>query len=232
MADLLSKIHQDGYWRTLIRPTEFKANRIPTLGRCKEIVQKSVVSLRGWDYPFYQENKLELGQDWIASSCDWEQGKHFEYWRFYQSGQFIHQFNFWEEADPLSRVPAPSKYLLVLNTLFTITEIFEFGARLARQEVLGSQAEFIIELHGLKGRELTYENRIGPILFGGGNKFISTQDVLEFKIQVAVNHLLGSPRALALDSAVSIFDHFGWFNPPRDMLAQEQAKFLERRLGV
>ena len=232
MEDLLAKIHRDGYWRVVIRPAEFKADRIPTLTRCKEIVEASVVSLRGWDYPYVQQNSLELGQDWIASSCDWEQGLHFEYWRFHQSGQFVHHFNCWEEAHPLSRVPAPAKYLLVLNTLFTVTEIFEFGARLARHDALGSAAEVVIELHGMKGRELTYQDAMQAVLFGRGKKYVAQQDDIKFQTQVPVNRLLGSTRDLAIDGVVSVFERFGWFNPSRERLTQEQAKFLERRLGV
>ncbi len=153
MKELLDKIHSTGYWRVNIRPIIFNEEVIPNLTIAHEIIEQSGVLLRGWDYPHFTNADIINGDDFIESSVDFE--GHKEYWRLYQSGQFIHHFACREdyEVDPndLSRlsVPAPSpsgKYLSILSTLYTITEIFEFASRLAVKDILSSNLSISIKL--------------------------------------------------------------------------------------
>lgn len=226
VQDLLDKIHSKAYWRVVIRPAEFNAKRIPSLGRCKELVEASRVLLRGWDYPHL--NDIQAGQDWIESGYA-EQGSHSEYWRFYRSGQFVHHFAAVEEFDNLTRTRAPERYMLVPNVLYTVTEIFEFAARLARHGVLRPAAEVSIELRGMRNRELTFQDLGRSIGFG---PFTAQVAEISYETQASQAQLLGTAAELALDAAIAIFEQFRWFDPPRHMLAEDQRKFLERRLGV
>jgi len=226
--ELLDKIHSRAYWRVLMRPTQFDSHRIPSLSRCKEIIEKSYVLLRGWDYPHFEEKDVHPGDESIELGCDWED-RHLEYWRFYQSGQFVHHFTCWEEFHRLNRSPAPERYLSVLSALYTATEIFEFAARVARHEVLRPEAEISIQLHGMKERELTFEDLWRSMSVRG---HVSGRDQITCEVTVPQVQLLAGAPELALDTAIAIFERFGWFNPPRQTLADDQRKLLERRLGV
>lgn len=228
MKQLLDKIHSRAYWRVLIRPSEFDSGRIPSLGQCKEIVEKSHVLLRGWDYPHFEDKDIRPGDEWIELGCDWE-GRHLEFWRFYQSGQFVHHFTAIEEFHQLTRTPAPQRYMLVLNVLYTVTEIFEFAARLARHGVLRPGGEVSIRLHDMRDRELTHQDLRRSLGFG---PYVSKLEQIGYEATPIQERLLGAAPELAIDAANAIFERFEWFNPPRDVLVEEQRKFLERRLGV
>src|ERR1700693_4619104 len=77
------------HWRVNVRPATYKAERIPSLSSCFDIVRKTKVSLRGWDYPHLSNrtNEQGIGRNWVAAWSDF--WGHLEYWRFYQSGQFM-----------------------------------------------------------------------------------------------------------------------------------------------
>ena len=81
------------HWRVNLRPSEYLPELIPTLSQCFEIIQQTKVHLRGWDYPHLSTRNTERasGSNWIASWTPFM--NHNEYWRFYQSGQFLHLFS-------------------------------------------------------------------------------------------------------------------------------------------
>ncbi len=224
---LLDKIHQHAYWRVVIRPTQFNPREITSLGTCERIVRSSQVVLRGWDYPWVE--KIQVGQDWIESYCDSDIVSRYESWRFFLSGQFVHHFTVDEEFHGLNWTPSPDRYLSVLNCLYTVTEIFEFAARLAQHGILRPAAEVSIRLYGMQNRQLTHERLEQAMVFGG---YFSRMDEIAHDVAIPASQLLGSTADLALDGATAIFERFGWLNPPRDQLTEEQRKLLERRLGV
>ena len=58
-----------------------------------------VALLPGRQYPRI-EQALDYGSDWIGSGAtDWDYYLH-EYWRIYQSGQFVHWFTFLDDTEP------------------------------------------------------------------------------------------------------------------------------------
>lgn len=226
MEELLTKIHSHAYWRVVIRPAGFNPRWIPTLGECKKLVQSAQVVLRGWDYPW--TDSIEVGDDWIEGSCNWDGGR-YEYWRFYRSGQFVHHFTCNEEFHALSWTPSPMKYLLVFNSLYTMSEIFEFGARLASAGVLQGDVQFLIGLHGMAGRTLTEQH---PLTWPRLRGQIAKIDVIQQQVATSADALMADSAGLALSGAIDVFERFGWLSPPREHLAEQQRKFLERRLGV
>ena len=96
---LLNKIKSRGYWMVEIRPTKFDKLRIPTLSKAQEIIQSCIVTLRGWDYPHlsHRDTERTQGVNWVASWADFM--GHLEYWRFYQSTQFLHLFSIREATE-------------------------------------------------------------------------------------------------------------------------------------
>jgi len=80
------------YWRVNFRPNLYSDELIPSLGKCYEIIEKTKLSLRGWDYPHLSRRDTQKGQgaNWVSSWSDFM--GHNEYWRLYQSGQFFTSF--------------------------------------------------------------------------------------------------------------------------------------------
>ena len=233
MEDRLKKIQSTGYWRVNIRPTRFEQARIHSLTKCRDILTNSVVHLRGLDYPYLNNKETTNGEDWVESGCD--SGGLIEYWRFYQSGQFIHHFAFREDyelsSNVLSRLerlePSPTgRYLSILSSLYRVTEIFEFAARLASKDLLSPTAEISIKLIGTEGRRLFFWNP-GRLL---SRAYICKIPEMTFSKTYSFSDLLAQANEFALDTTVAIFERFNWMEVPRGMFSEEQKKFLERRL--
>jgi hypothetical protein len=135
----------------------FDAQLIPALPDCWKMIEPSVVSLRGWDYPHVDRSDRANGKDWIASWCDFMD--HREYWQFFQSGQFAHLFSFREDAQqrnalqtalsqPHVEVPTgekPTGCMDIIETLFKLTEIYEFASRLSQKMALEGSISISVE---------------------------------------------------------------------------------------
>src|ERR1043166_6582061 len=98
------KIRSRGYWRVVIRPSSFIAERA-RLRDLEQIARDTVVQLRGWDYPHFPRDGVTRGNDFIEALTDSGWIQHIELWRLYQSGQFVHLFAMRE--DWLEGVPVP-----------------------------------------------------------------------------------------------------------------------------
>jgi hypothetical protein len=218
MDELLTEIHKFGYWRVLIHPTEFQQDRIPSLSDCQEAIEKAKVSLRGWDYPHIQYDNIRRGQDWIESGIDFM--GHKEYWRFYQSGQFIHHFSSREET-VLSK-----RGLEVVATIFQFTEILEFAARLATREILSPQVTLSVTLSNIKGYSLFFENLLRLL----ARDYTSHIDKIEWERTLTTEEIVSKSAEIALDAVEFVFDRFGLEKGKRSIWAEDQRKLLERRL--
>lgn len=219
----LQKIHEKGYWRVRIWPTEFHKNLISSLEQCRKTLRSSVVSLRGWDYPSFFDEEVAKGLDWVQGGADF--APYVEFWRFYQSGQFVHHFAMREDyEDPPQRVGSEQKFLDVSLALFRATEIFEFATRLA-SHIPVPRVDISIELVGTYGRVL--KHRSNPFRPASHECRIP---LIQFEAAYETIELLGNSGGLALGAAKSIFERFNWNSIPEKILAEDQRKFLERRL--
>ena|SRR5215207_1389878 len=224
----LALIQQTGYWRVVMRPTVFEERRIRTLSDCWRILEGAKVRLRGWDYPHIDRDERGQGNDWIQSGSTFT--NHVELWRFFQSGQFVHHFSLREDRTPVGGNPAPTisgrqPQLSVLSTLYTVTEVLTFARNLAYREVLEPAADITIELHGMAGRVLTAS--FDRELHG---HYEATTDLICWHETVPATALLATASDLALDATVHVFERFGWQDLPREVLAEDQRRLLERRL--
>jgi hypothetical protein len=217
ISTLIDKIHSTGYWRINIRPTVFQPTRISQVSECKDFIANAKVSLRGWDYPHIDPRNLIIGQDWIENSTDWQLSV--EYWRFFQSAQFVHHFSCSEDYEHPNH-----KVLGMLNTLYTATEIFLFASRLGVKNLLSPAAEITIELMGMEGRQIYEPSRV----FSG--QLISRIDQIKFQRIVDVESLIAQSSEIAIDATTFIFERFNWEHPSRQVLIEDQRRLLERRL--
>ena len=229
MNAILSKIRTRGHWEVNIKPTEFLDNRIESLGRCKEIVRSLSVQFRGWDYPHYDTiNMPTNGINYAEQSFEWEH--YIEFWRYYQSGQFIHFFGMWEDwQDQVTRwerlTSGPGEVLSIVGAVYTFTEIYEFASRLAAKTLLGNNCKISVALHKTRGRTLRMLDR-GRILSG---TYTTTLDSIPRDVTVSVEELMGKSVELALDHTIWVFQRFNWDNVPRTVLQEDQRKLIERR---
>lgn len=239
MKELINKIKQKGYWKVVIRPTIFNKDNIPSLDDCKKIIESCIISLRGWNYPHIHREGIKIsGNDNIESYCDSESLGYFEYWRFYQSGQFIHYFSMREDyridEKELQRIKHQSetkstKLLSILSTLYSVTEIFEFTQRLVAKDILGDAVEISIELGNVEGRELFFWDSFSRWL---NMNYICTfrgENILVTRI-VPKEELVSNSAKIALVACMEIFKKFNWINVPEQVFAEDQKKFLEKRL--
>lgn len=232
VGERISKIHSTGYWRVTIRPTRFSDKLIPTLSDCWTLVESSKVALGGWDYPHIDDGEKANGQDWIQSGIDWEANGHVEFWRVYQSGQFLHHFACLEDYHELpwsSSEGKPNRYLLYVSALYTITEIFEFASRLAAKDVLRPSAYVLVTLGNMAGRELTYWDLQESSFLRRGQ--VSEIDPIRLEGTYSPDTLLSRAGELAFSMTLDLYERFGWMRAPRKWLEEQQENFLRRRIG-
>src|ERR1700752_3656587 len=138
--ELVEKIRSRGYWRTNFEPLVAKQKL--RLGECRDIVEKNSVGLRGWNYPHYprriaDDSGLEPGANYYEGWIDW--WSHLEFWRMYESGQFLHYVALvedWQEKDGWmdsreQRIEPKTVIGITGSIVYELTEIYEFLSRLA-----------------------------------------------------------------------------------------------------
>ena len=91
LSEIVAKIKSRGYWEVVIRPLKFEKERLESLKDCANLVLENKVRLRGWDYPHVSSKYgVQSGDNWVENVTDWSSYE--EFWRMYQSGQFLHLF--------------------------------------------------------------------------------------------------------------------------------------------
>jgi len=240
MEDLIKKIESKGYWKVILRPNIYKANLIPSLPECKKLIQANNLELRGWDYPHIdREGIMVASENSVHSYCDWPEGPMFEYWRFYQTGQFVHYFAMREDLriSDLKKKEFQDefgnkieKFLSILSTVYSVTEIYQFASKLfSKLDIEG--VEIIIELHDVNKRMLTFWDNFG--------RFLSRPYICEFSSGVLTigkgeiiskENLIKNSSELAIDSTIKIFNAFNWDSVTKNIFLEDQKKLLERRL--
>jgi len=228
--DLLDKIHSKGYWRVLIRPTQYKKERIPSLDDCIRMMQEATLSLGGWNYPHSDFNNLRNGQNYIESTTEF---LHYnEFWRLYQSGQFINHFSMVEDwQQDVSTIfgnkikPLDFKGLEINSIIYKLTEIIEFTSRLAIKEVFGDAIEINIELFDTEYRKLFFWN---------SSRFLSQNHIcnnpkISIKRTYSINQIIGNSTEIAMNLALYIFEKFN-FNTSPEVFKNDQKTFLKFRI--
>jgi hypothetical protein len=242
MIELPIPVLQHPHWRVNFRPAVYEDNLIPTLAKCLDIIEKNKLSLRGWDFPHLSRHDTERGQgnNWIASWSDFM--GHYEYWRFYQSGQFIYLSSVREvtETEWRKKLEADMKshlsymrdinwetvpgYISIVNFVYNITEIYEFAARLCQAQVYSGTLNIKIELKGIKGFVLSAPwDRVWHSYYSASENDLATTN------DFATDTLVASSKDAALKSIVWFFERFGWLNPPEETIARDQEKLLKGR---
>lgn len=212
MTEITEKLASRGYWRTEIRPTAFTASRVESLSVLREAVRAARVELRGWDFPHLKEDDLIPDSvDSIGNEIDWR--VHVEVWRAFLSGQFVHRAGIWVDwmdQDFLAKVQSdwkPSVALPIVDSLWALTERFEFAARYSQTPAGDDPMSVSISLHGLAGRSLLGDHH-GRRWFGN----YGPAKVTEFRFEQTLSRqeLLSSAGKLAITAASKLFALCGY----------------------
>ncbi len=230
------------HWRVNVRPLPYEPERISSLSACFDLIQSTKLSLRGWDYPHLSNKPQQrgTGNHWIAGWSDFM--NHVEYWRLYQSAQFLHLAAVREVVPQWHaqlRTAAESHgsyrtdvdwdkvpgYFSLLNFLFTVTEIIEFAARLAQRGVYPGEVTLAIELRNVRGFVLTPDlDRAWSGVLAASEPNIGRTWEYESRDLVAAS------AEIAVQVSAWFFERLGWLDPAVEVLRRDQQKFLEGRL--
>lgn len=232
--ELLKKIKSRGYWRVNFRPLEDKRLK---LSDCRELIEKNSVELRGWDYPHFprregEDTGLEPGENFYEGWIDW--WNHSEFWRMYESGQFVHYCALredWFENDGWAvesyKKIKPGMVLNVIGSLnYQLTEIYEFLLRLTSAGVYDSGAQVFIALNNTKGRKLWVSD------FMRADFIIEHKTGAEnigFEKLYTKEEIFAKSKELALEAILYFADHFGWNNPSLDVIKKDQEDLLNKK---
>lgn len=227
------------HWRVNFRPSVYAPDRMDTLTECVDVLNKTRVRLRGWDFPYMPSREVDFnfGDTWVAAWSDFM--GHLEYWRFYQSTQFLYLGSVREVTEPtwtakirdamewhahgrvdIGTVPG---FLSVVECIYNITEYFEFGARLAQAEIYRDAVTITISLKGVEGFMLAAEkSRMWSA------DYVAKQSQLQYAKIFAPADLISSAAENALACTVWLFERFGWLKPNIDAIRSDQQKLLTR----
>lgn len=218
---IVSKIKESAHWRVVLHPSQFKKDRIGRLSELWKIVEETQVCFRGWYYPHisYREEERVRGINYIGY-CS-QSRRYTEYWRFYQSGQFIHLFTFHEDdpdyADTLRRclqgeVPLTPQqfasihgFVDIVSAVYTFTEIFELAGRLTQQEILHPDCQIMIGMHNIQGHALSFST-FNRALY---DLYIAQVNTLEKSWTLNSEELIARVRDLAVEASLWFFERFG-----------------------
>lgn len=235
---LRDSIRAAAHWKVTIVPETHVAGRLPTLAEAFRVIEAANVQLRGWDYPHVDHQTRSLGQDFVQSWVEFMGERSF--WRFYQSGLFVHVFAFREDsygaetvARVWDRVRAPNNFqprgfVDFLNALYTLTEILEFTSRLAERGALGGAFKLTISMENIGDRILVASDfrrhwtHFNP----------ATEPRIEYSWEGAATDLAANARGIARSAANHFYERFGWLDASAAILVEEQSTLLEARLGT
>jgi hypothetical protein len=233
---LLEKIRSRGYWRINFRPLVY-VQKIPELCDCGRIIEENAVSLRGWDYPPFpvrmdKNMGIEVGENFYQGWIDWR--NYLEFWRMYQSGQFIHYRALWEDwieenenFKYLLQTIKPMTKIGIGEVICQITEIFEFLSRLARKGIYDEGVQVFIGLYNMQNRELWNDIR-GRSSLSRPYKTVAKE--VKFEKEFTKEQVIYDSKILAFEAIKYIFDRFGWHDLPTDSIKKLQDDFLAGKL--
>ncbi len=231
--EVVELIKSRGYWEVDLRPDEPSEPRFESISDCMNKVRESRVRLRGWDYPHISSRSPPYAmQGRIESFVDFGNNK--EYWTMFLNGHFYHLFACREDwmgediaifgKSRYADTP-PRTALEFLMTLYSVTEIYEFAIRLAQKNVLGRRVRVKISLHGMRERKIASFSPGRHLL----DEYVCREENISFDERSGIEELIAQGHEKALQTTANIFEIFNWLNVSREMLREDQRRFLERR---
>jgi len=212
-----------GFWELITYPTTYNPDLIQNPVEAGDIVEQSVVRLRGWDLPHVDRhgnvsNFNEGKQSFTVSDRVQAQ----EAWRMYKSGLFVWKDYFKEDLRGFEQ--EGKNVLFFVSAINSLTEIMLFLKRIYTEKLEVEAIHVELMLSGCKGRVLG-EGHPGLLLHRG---YISNEENIHVKRDIKTVDLMASFESVAREFIKEIFMIFNWDNPVESMLEGWQKKLLER----
>lgn len=233
---LVEEIKSGPHWRVEIRPEEYQRELVTDLDDCLKAVRMTKVRLRGWDYPHLPSDQGSFSFSGNSVNSWVRFAGHKEYWSFFQSGQFVHLFAVKEASTPnwdrqlrlnhaemVRDRPEVPGFFDIGNFLWTVTEVFEFAARLCERAVYRDRLQISIAIRRIKGFALTTD----PSRAWYAHYAASQVEICNTWHLRAVE-LVANRHEDALGATAWFFKRFGWLSPNVDSLRDEQAELFPR----
>jgi hypothetical protein len=217
-TDIMKKIWSRPRWCIWIRASDFKPARFQSLEGCREFMLSSHVIVEG-RYPWVTADTLEIGDEWIGGEVS--RARRTERWVLFRSGQFIHNRAF-------DDVPELDGRVHVLEILDIVTGAVELASRMADRGVLSPKALIAFDLFGVDGLRLTWPEDALGVRNCVSSSCWCQDDTISVERVLSPEDLKGRSREFALGAALEIYAKFGWSDPPRPRLIEEQNKRLVR----
>ncbi|SRR5258708_7764154 len=228
------------HWRVNYRPTTYAPTRLDTLSECLDTLRKARVRLRGWDFPHItsQPAELDYGEYWVGGGTDFN--GYVEYWRFYQSTQFLYLGGVREvthpewgvklrntmksHSDNSGGIDAVPGFLDLRNCIYNITEYFELAARLAQAQIYVEPVTITVSLKGVSGFMLAADFDRAWC-----SEYVAREDEFSYPITLTPSDLISSAADQAMKCTLWLFERFGWAKPNIDAIRTDQQKLLTRQ---
>lgn len=215
LNDLLARIQSRCYWRVVVRPETFKAQRIRDFGTLINVVRNSSVAIRGWNFPHVEDTDGAriAGDDWVGESLVWRE--HLDHWRIFQSGQFYAMNGMWWDWQGLTAERpdgnGPVSVFPLWDAIYRFTEVYEFAARLALTEAGDKAMRVEIEIGNLMDRRLEQDDyRKTPLRPHYVFKAPSFAYPIFDEGPISREKLVANSRELAAKATKELLDRFGF----------------------
>jgi|GEM_PF-4051180 len=215
-------IFEPAFYNNLIQKTELFG-----------ILNKSKVSLRGWDFPHIPNTD----QDYTKRPYSIFNGVEFytfrdkfeEVFRFYQSGQFVGKFTLYEDvlSEVRGREINPGQYMDFLSLIYRTTEICLFIKNLV--EIIDvNGGKLTIEINKTNGREL--ESIFSPNIFPFEAGYVCRMDSIIITKDFSKEEIIDNFAEIGREFIKNIFVDFNWTNFSEEMIKTHQENLLNRRI--
>jgi hypothetical protein len=222
LAERLGRdLESQGHVQLISYPTTY-AQRIATVSETRAIVEKSEVSLRGWNFPHTSRQDTSAFADGTESVTAWSRYR--EGYRIHRSGLFVWKRVFWEDVEE-KRSESGKRLLSFVSLIWSFTEYLLFLARLYETVAADATIHIQITLYGCKDRELASFEPLVDLWPGK----VSREDTIPQVQDVQVVELRAAHQDIAGRMAKHVFQVFNWDDVADETIKQWQAKLLKRR---
>ncbi len=216
-----NKLKKYGYWEIRAYPADYNSKRIPDQIKIKELIEKSEVHLRGWNFPHTDSHGNASNFSKGRQSYNiWE--RYMEGYRAYKSGLFVWKRAFWEDIKEFND---EAKFILsFVNAIWSITEFILFFKRYYEKIALESNLHIEIILHKTKDRKLSSLD-FDCLL---GDYYIAKENSIFIEENFKVINLKTSYKKIANQIVREIFLLFNCNDINETTIDQWQTKLIKR----
>jgi len=215
-------LEKSGYWEIYVYPTSYNPGRIRDQNIIKELIEKSGVHLRGWNFPHTDThgNASNFNQG-SQSYTIWE--RRVEGYRAYKSGLFACKKVFSEDMG--KQIEHQDLIISFIEIIWSITEFFLFFKRYYGQIALDDDLHAEIVLNKTKDRKLVSfkpDISIDDWCIAQEERIFIDEDIKVIDLKAAykeiANHVIGQ-----------IFLIFNCNNVTERIIDYWQTKLIEKR---